>query len=79
MEKIKKVFREDFGRYVQGTNFVKGDYIPRERKYFAKTDNNKIVELSPQLIRAAIVGGVYITRKVLSSLIGRSVDDFRKR
>lgn len=78
MEKIKEVFKKDYGRYVQGTNFVKGDYIPRESKYFAKTDNNKIVELSPQLIRTAITG-VYITGKALLSLIGRNVNDFRKR
>lgn len=78
MGKIKEVFKKDFGCYMQGTNFGKGDYIPRERKYFAKTNNNKIVELSPQLIRAAITG-VYITSKVLLSLIGRDVDNFRKR
>ena len=78
MNKIKEVFKKDFGRYAQGTNFVKGDYIPRERKYFAKTDNNEIVELSPQLIRAAITG-VYITGKALMPLIGRDINNFRKR
>lgn len=78
MGKIKEVFKDDLGRYVYGANFVKGDYIPRETKYFAKTDSNEIVELSPQLIRAVITG-VYITGKVLSSLIGKDVDDFRKR
>ena len=78
MSKIKEVFKDDLGRYVQVTNFVKGDYIPRETKYFAKTDSNDIVELSPRLIRAAITG-VYITGKVLLSLIGKDVNDFRER
>ena len=78
MSKIKKAWSElGVGRYVQGTNVVKGDYIERPRIIRARDNNGQIHNLSSDKIRNAY-NIKRITQKLLDEkLRGRDVNEFR--
>ncbi len=66
-----------FGRYVHGTNFGKGDYIESTNLYEVKTTKGTFnLDRSEILSLAAEVGitCVYVTGKVLLSLVGSMLD-----
>lgn len=50
--KIKRVTKQIEKRYVHGTNFAKGDYIPEKTTYWAELIGGAIIELSAIAIRA---------------------------
>lgn len=73
---IINVIIEKVGSYVQGTNFVKGDYIPTVTQYMAKVAGyTGRVALDRAKILAE-VGGQRITESKLAQLIGQSVEKF---
>lgn len=71
MEKILRVWVKEIPNIVaQGTNYVKGDYIPVTRYIFAKV-GKKTVILSAQAIRSSH-GWLRISAQRLASLVGES-------
>lgn len=77
MKTIKKVFRQEVGRYTQGTNFTFGDFIPTIFQIIAKTSSGESFELDRNKILNE-TGGSRVTTKKMDSLIGKNVDDFVK-
>ena len=78
MAKIKYIRRIDEGVITKGTNFVKGDYIPLIRRYYAYLNNGKIMELSRGVIKKMIkdVTGKdvqRITEQMLEKLKGANI------
>lgn len=68
---------EIFARIANGTNYVKGDYINGPKLYEVKTtkgtynlDRGEILNLAAELG----ITCVYITGKVLASLVGSMLD-----
>lgn len=78
MAKIEKVWREQsVGRFIKGENFQKGDYIPTQTEYWAKTPSGRF-QLAAELIRS-ILGCKRITDNRLDDLVGKDSDSFRKK
>ena len=79
MSKIVDVDRsEPIGRYTHGTTFCKGDYIPRKREYWAKTEDGQEVELDDKKIRLVLGISRILWDVVKPLLIGRDAEDLKK-
>ena len=79
MSKIVDVDRsEPIGRYTHGTTFSKGDYIPRKREYWAKTEDGQEVELDDKKIRLVLGISRILWNVVKPLLIGRDAEDLKK-
>lgn len=75
--KIIYVIAEKVGRFAQGTNFGKGDYIPTTVEYFAKTAKGFVNLSRDQVLKMLEEEGLpnvkHITERMLSLLRGKDL------
>ncbi len=78
--KIKEVKVVETSRVVNGTNFVKGDYIKRDKNYVVNTNDGRQCDISREGIIAMLaeVGvkvAIRITVQMLSKLAGHTLNE----
>ena len=77
MKKIVRAWvKPAVGRYVFGTNFQKGDYIPTPNEYFAKIEGGKVVQLDPKLIRSHFGWDRISEKRLKKTVVGSDVELF---
>lgn len=74
--KIINVVAEKVGTFVQGTNFLKGDFIPAVTQYMAKVGGTAGRIALNRMKILAEVGGKRITPGKLAKLAGQDVKKF---
>ena len=64
------------GRYVFGTHFQKGDYIPTPDEYYAKIEGGRIIQLDPKLIRSYFGWDRISKKRLKESVVGLNAELF---
>lgn len=77
MKKIVSAWvKPAIGRYVFGTNFQKGDYIPTPDEYYAKIEGGKIIQLDPKLIRSHFGWDRISEKRLKECVVGSNAELF---
>ena len=71
MNKIKRIDRVETGRYVHGTNFVKGDYIPTIVSFIVHVFGEAPFETKREKILSNFPGRKRVTQSMLDSFKGK--------
>ncbi|MBD5361780.1 MAG: hypothetical protein HDR81_03070 [Bacteroides sp.] len=75
--KIYYVIAEKVGSFAHGTNFGKGEYIPKAVEYFAKTAKGFVNLTREQVLKMLAEEGLtdvkHITERMLSLLRGKEI------
>lgn len=77
--KIKRVERVKTGRYVHGTTFAKGDYIPTMVFYVVYLVGGAVFETSREKILSCHPGRKRVTEPMLDSFKGKDANVLRFR
>ena len=77
MVKILSIWvKPAIGRYVFGTNFQKGDYIPTPDEYYAKIEGGKVIQLDPKLIRSYFGWDRISAKRLKECVVGSNAELF---
>lgn len=77
MAKILSIWvKPAIGRYVFGTNFQKGDYIPTPDEYYAKIEGGKVIQLDPKLIRSYFGWDRISAKRLKECVVGSNAELF---
>lgn len=75
--KIERIERVETGRFVQGTNFVKGDFIPMAVSFIVHVIGEAAFEVSREKLLSSSPGRERITDSFLDSFKGKDANTLR--
>lgn len=77
MAKIKRIDRVETGRYVHGTNYVKGDYIPTIVSFIVHVFGSAPFEVGRDKLLSFSPGRKNVTETFLNSFKGKDAKILR--
>ena len=77
MAKIKRIDRVETGRYVHGTNYVKGDYIPTIVSFIVHVFGGAPFEVGRDKLLSFSPGRKKITEAFLDTFKGKDANTLR--